>query len=74
MFSEHFFFREIEITVFQLCHAHCSHGVDWENEDKALAGVISIGYVGAPPTSPGENNSRTAYISPASWGMVSNDI
>lgn len=66
MFSEHFFFREKKIRVFQIRRAHCSHGVDWENEDKALAGVMSIGYVGGPPTSPGGNNSRTAYTSTAS--------
>lgn len=40
VFLEHFFFREEKIMVLQLCHAHCSHGVDWEIEDKALVGVM----------------------------------
>lgn len=39
-FQNVFFFREEKIPILQLYRAHCSHGVDWENEDKALVGVM----------------------------------
>lgn len=40
MLAERSFFREEKITILWLCHAHCSHRVDGESEEKTLVGII----------------------------------